>query len=348
MNADTTPTYDLMVFIGRFQPFHSGHLSVVKQALKQTKRLLILVGSANVAPDTRNPFTFDQRAAMIMGALDGIDGHVTVMPLNDSPYNPTEWIEDVQHAVKQATNAIRPKVALIGHERDSTSAYLRWFPQFDNVFLDDQGGINATSVRTQLFSDEPDFDSLAKLCPPTTIQYLKQFYQGDAWKKLREECVAEADYRFKWGVGPFVTADAVVIQQGHVLLIRRGRLPGKGALALPGGFLDVSYGETMKEAALRELVEETRIYHGHGAEAQKSMVRPHFKASQVFDDPNRSRRGRIITHAHLFHLPESHALPQVRADDDAAEAMWVPLSEVSPVDMFEDHGAIIREMIKYL
>lgn len=358
MNANEK-TYDLAVLIGRFQPFHFGHLSLLKQAIPLTKKLLILIGSSNVAPDTRNPFTFEERKAMISRALaDSATGiewtgiNVDIQPLPDSPYNPTEWIEHVQYAVKQAATAVKPKVCLIGHERDETSAYLRWFPQFGYEGFTDQGGINATSIRKRLFTGSEIMDEgLDKVCPPTTVAFLQKFYGGDAWKRLQEEACAEDLYRLDWGPGPFVTADAVVIQQGHVLLIRRGKLPGKGALALPGGFLEVARNETMKEAALRELVEETSIFHGHGNlsfDQKTALVRPHFKASQVFDDPNRSRRGRIITHAHLFVLPDAYALPLVKGSDDAAEAMWVPLSEVSPVDMFEDHGHLLKAMMKYV
>jgi bifunctional NMN adenylyltransferase/nudix hydrolase len=38
--------YDTIVFIGRFQPFHNAHLEIVKKALEQTNRLVILVGSS--------------------------------------------------------------------------------------------------------------------------------------------------------------------------------------------------------------------------------------------------------------------------------------------------------------
>ena len=60
---------DFGVFIGRFQPLHIGHEHVIRQALTQVGRLIVLVGSANVARDPRNPFTFDERAAMLRAAF---------------------------------------------------------------------------------------------------------------------------------------------------------------------------------------------------------------------------------------------------------------------------------------
>ena len=58
------------LFIGRFQPFHEGHLSVVKRALRDNDFLLIGIGSAeeDYLPD--NPFTAGERWEMIRAALD--------------------------------------------------------------------------------------------------------------------------------------------------------------------------------------------------------------------------------------------------------------------------------------
>lgn len=324
----------------------------MKQALQLAPKLLILVGSSNVAPDTRNPFTFEQRRDMILNAIDaeGLLDRVTVQPLPDFAA-PNEWIERVQHLVSSATATIRPRVCLVGHERDFTSEYLRWFPQYANEFLDDQGGINATSIRNVLFSgiQAAGGPTLDKLCPPTVVQFLSDWSSSVEAMRLRDEQASEIQYRKEWGPGPHVTADAVVIKAGHVLLIKRGRLPGKGMWALPGGFLDMSKNETMKQAAIRELIEETRIRLSlHPEDTVKALERA-FVASHVADDPNRSRRARIITHAFLFALDtDSYGLPPVRGSDDAAEAKWVPLSEIRHDELFEDHGKIIDILLRRL
>lgn len=58
------------LFIGRFQPFHLGHLAAVKFALSSVDSLSIGIGSSNRSNEKRNPFTADERKEMILSSLD--------------------------------------------------------------------------------------------------------------------------------------------------------------------------------------------------------------------------------------------------------------------------------------
>jgi nicotinamide-nucleotide adenylyltransferase len=58
------------LFMGRFQPFHLGHLSVIKEAVKKKERLIIAIGSAEANYRPSNPFTCRERFQMIEAALD--------------------------------------------------------------------------------------------------------------------------------------------------------------------------------------------------------------------------------------------------------------------------------------
>lgn len=58
------------LLIGRFQPFHLGHLSAVKFALSKVENLWIGIGSSNKSHEKRNPFTADERKEMILSSLD--------------------------------------------------------------------------------------------------------------------------------------------------------------------------------------------------------------------------------------------------------------------------------------
>lgn len=379
----TDKSYDVAVFIGRFQPFHNGHLKVVTDALKKADKLIILVGSSNIARDTRNPFTYEERADLIRAVLDGhavkriadtsadpaqVDptkkwyrDRVIVAPLPDSPYDLQEWIENVQHLVRQnSAPALRPRVMLTGHERDHTSYYLRLFPQWDYVPADAPTSIEATHLREDFFRGGVDFHSKAwrdvgpiwpDVCPPETIRFLDGFRGSKHYGRMLDERRAELDYKAQWGAKePHVTVDSVVVQSGHVLVVRRGGAYGTDLLAMPGGFLEVGRKETLLQGACRETFEETRLYEHISPDVTNAdrhrALYTHLRGRDVFDDPNRSRRGRLITHAFLFKLPDDYRLPPVEGSDDAKEAFWLPISEVRADQFFEDHAFIIEKMIR--
>ena len=65
------------LFIGRFQPFHKGHLAAIKFALDKVDQIVIVVGSAQKSHESRNPFTAGERVRMIKDTLDS-DGEIDV------------------------------------------------------------------------------------------------------------------------------------------------------------------------------------------------------------------------------------------------------------------------------
>jgi len=125
---------------------------------------------------------------------------------------------------------------------------------------------------------------------------------------------------------PNLTVDAIVIDgQGRLLLVERGRDPYKGSFALPGGF--VEYGETVEDAAARELKEET----GLRATAIELVG--------VYSDPNRDPRGHTVTI--VFHLRVEGG--ELKAGDDAAKARFFPVDQLPPLAF--DHGRIVSEFL---
>lgn len=74
------------LFVGRFQPFHKGHLATVKFALGKVDQLVIVVGSAQKSHEPRNPFTAGERIMMIKDSLasEKIDtSKVLIIPVPD-------------------------------------------------------------------------------------------------------------------------------------------------------------------------------------------------------------------------------------------------------------------------
>jgi len=350
--------FDFLIFIGRFQPFHSGHLKVVEKAFEQSEKVIMLIGSAHQPRSVRNPWLFQERDEMIRSCLSENESQrLITAPLMDVTYNDELWVKNVQSTINGlvtahfATPHKHPKVGLIGHSKDHSSYYLNLFPQWGSVAVDDYKNINATPIRNQLLSVEAGnhSDKIQQLhgqdqIPHGVSEYLNQFVISqyrDIFDQLCSEYQFIKKYKSGWDVAPyqptFVTVDAVVIQSGHILLVERKARPGKGLLALPGGFLDP--GEKLKDACIRELREETKL------KVPLPVLYGSIKHNDVFDDPYRSMRGRTITHAFYIELKPNHELPKVKGGDDAKRAFWMPLAELNPEQMFEDHYFIIQKMI---
>lgn len=105
---------------------------------------------------------------------------------------------------------------------------------------------------------------------------------------------------------PHLAADCIVFdRRGRLLLIKRAHEPFKGAYALPGGFVEI--GETVEQAALRELKEETGI--------DGSIIR----LVGIYSDPKRDPKRHTVGVAFLVRPRSTKAV----GGDDAATAEWV-------------------------
>ena len=347
--------YDYGVFIGRFQPLHIGHEYVIREALKSTRKLIVLIGSANIARDMRNPFTYDERVEMIRTAFrfEIANGDLLLHPVNDHLYSDAAWCAEIQRTVNEIVLADMnegvglhgvkdAKIALTGYGKDASSYYLKLFPEWASIQIESQHGtFSSTDIRKNVFQRIPDIP--AQILSEGVAEWLDAFKMTEAFKDLLGEAEYLDAYPDEWGTGPFVTADAVVIQSGHILLVERGQLPGKGLLALPGGFVDPD--ERIRDGAVRELKEETAIADPKG-ELPPAMLASFIDdtKTRIFDAPYRSLRGRIITHAYLFRLPERRQLFTVKGSDDAATAQWYRIGDLEPDQFFEDHWSIINLM----
>ena len=354
--------YNYLVFIGRFQPFHLGHKNIIDVALKRADNVIVLIGSSNVARCHRNPFTFDERKKMILDCYPEMVQRRTIIQPIDDVYNNQVWIaktqETVTNAVLNHANRNHPsvwitgtndiKIGLIGHKKDDSSYYLKLFPEWGHIDVPQQFIQNATDIRKIYFAEKTAkqhyFASSPQMSgdlPNSTWWFLNNFMKTDDYAAIVKEYEYVAEYKKSWENAPYppihVTTDAVVIQSGHVLVVRRKSFPGQGLMALPGGFLNPD--EYIEDGMIRELREETRI------KVPAPVLRGNIKKKKDFDAPFRSSRGRTITHAFLIELPEQTELPKIKAGSDAAKAWWMPLADLKAKDMFEDHYHIITDMV---
>lgn len=350
MRPVTRKQYDLCVFIGRMQPPTLAHIENVKKAAEKAELVLVLFGSSFQPRTIKNPFKWEEREDMLMESLgDAYEDSVWCLPIRDYLYNNSQWASEVQKTVDEfVVNhgwVDSKKVAIIGHKKDESSFYLDMFPQWSYIEADPMEGVNATDIRNEYFGG---FNRIHPSVPKGSQAFMFDFAINGRdgvkpeFDRLRQEWKHITEYKKSWEAAPyaptFVTADAVVEQSGHVLLIRRKAAPGEGLWALPGGF--VNQNERIKDAAVRELREETKL------KVPAPVLYGCIEWSDVFDAPGRSLRGRTITHAFLFRLPPG-VLPRVKGSDDAADAKWFTINELLQMEgeIFEDHMSIIRRAL---
>ena len=333
--------YHTLVLIGRFQPFHTAHLEIVKRATALCEQLVIITGSAAQPRTYKNPFTSAERRNMIKSATAGLSMQIYVESNFDTIYNDQAWAVRIQGIVSKYA-VLGTKTGIIGHKKDDSSFYLDMFPQwgYENVELIEF--LSAVDIRDLYFKRDVNMKFIRGVVPETVFDFLDEFRHHDEYEQIIREREFVANYKKQYASLPyppiFSTADSVVICSGHVLMIKRRAEPGKGLWALPGGYVNANTDKSVEDAAIRELREETLI------KVPAPVLRGSIKRSKVFDAIDRSPRGRIITHAFHIELPDGE-LPKVKGSDDAEKARWVPIAEVRSEECFEDHYEIIQHFL---
>jgi 8-oxo-dGTP diphosphatase len=131
---------------------------------------------------------------------------------------------------------------------------------------------------------------------------------------------------------PLVGVGAIIIDDGRVLLVKRGHPPLAGEWSIPGGVLEL--GETLREAAVREAREETCL----AVEAAELLG--------VYDRVLRDDDGRTLYHFVLIDFLCSRVAGEARASDDADEVHWFTPAEIAELGLAEDTAQVIRQGFK--
>jgi 8-oxo-dGTP diphosphatase len=130
---------------------------------------------------------------------------------------------------------------------------------------------------------------------------------------------------------PIVGVGVVVLRRGadgpEVLLIRRGRPPRMGDWSIPGGKQE--WGETLHEAAHREIMEETGVKIAN------------LKLIDVVDGLMHGAGGALERHLTLVDYRADWTSGDVRHGDDATDARWVPLAELPTYKLWSETTRII-------
>jgi len=152
---------DTSLFIGRFQPFHNGHLSVVKGMVKVSKKVFIGIGSSDIHGTPSDPFTREERREMIQRALQ----EVNIIPLYDVVFiNLPDMEEDAAWA-KMCLELCENQVTAVWTGNDWTKK-----------------SFEGTGVRIQDIKEVPGINA---------TEVRRRMSTGGDWKKLVPEAVAD-------------------------------------------------------------------------------------------------------------------------------------------------------------
>ena len=334
-----TKKYDTIVYIGRFQPFHNGHLRVLEEISKLTDDVIIMIGSSGEPQTVRNPFLAVDRAEAIKLSVGNlfVSGWIAGLP---DFYSDETWSQEIIKYInnhineKEYPNEYTPKVGIVGNPLDESYTYQKLFPELEFIPIYEDVEVHATEVREFMFGEGtiPAMD-----VPTSTSDLMHGFMQTEKYEDLRNEYFAISNFKDEYSgleFPPiFQAADCCIFHEEKVLLVRRGGPIGKNLYAMPGGFVEAD--EPIWKAAQRELREETSL--------DLSDQYFKYKTSYQVDSVNRSQLGRMITNVFNINLTNSIP-PLVTAGDDASGAFWFPVKDLKRDMMFDDHFYIINDL----
>ncbi len=329
------------LFITRGQPgLHSGHIDAIMQWISQwVTDILIGVWSANKELTPDNPFTYDERKAMIELSLKWLQcNSVTVVPIPDTG-DDQSWKNYITKSFDFDT-------------------IITWNPWVENIFSADGKKIikpeitkivKASNIRR--FLAEDNYNAISDMLDKDVIHYLKHIKAHERLKQLIPSSGTSiatmtsqeiADYIIKNSldieikkmlqgrepITPKIAADIITLYEWKLVLIKRKSEPF--GFALPGWFIEVW--ETIEQGGIREMKEETKV----------DIVIE--KRLPTFDSPTRDPRGHTVSFPFLWKI--IWWVPT--ADDDAEDILLIEptCEEIEKIHFaFPDHKDMIYEWL---
>ena len=138
--------------------------------------------------------------------------------------------------------------------------------------------------------------------------------------------------RREYPEAPLVGVGAVIVRDGQVLLVQRANEPSRGRWSIPGGIVEL--GETLAQAAVREVAEECQIQIVPG------------RVLSTFDLIQRDAQGRILYHYVLIDLLASYVSGEPVADTDAQQVRWVREDEFETLDIVPRLLPVLRQALR--
>ena len=172
--------YNRGLYVGRFQPFHTGHLETIKEALKEVEELVIVIGSAQYSHNPHNPFTAGERIVMIRGALKKANikqSKIWIVPVPDVHLHML-WVSALEGYTPhfEIVFSNEPLTRRLFSEKKYKVKKIQFF---------DRKQYNSTFIRQKMLTDE----SWKKFVPKSVADYINKI---DGINRLRD--LARTDY----------------------------------------------------------------------------------------------------------------------------------------------------------
>jgi nicotinamide-nucleotide adenylyltransferase len=162
------------LFVGRFQPFHLGHLSAIKDILKEVEELVIVIGSAQYSHNLNNPFTAGERLIMVRKALEeaGMDySRVWVVPVPDAHLH-MMWVSAVEGYTP-------PFDVVYSNEPLTRRLFIEAKYRVKSIRFHERKLYSSTEIRERMLKGE----SWEKLVPRSVAVFIKEI---DGVNRLRD------------------------------------------------------------------------------------------------------------------------------------------------------------------
>ena len=161
------------LLIGRFQPFHLGHLEALRFALSKVDKLWVGLGSSNLSPQKNNPFSAEQRKEMILSSIDDLMKEKISIYFIPDLDNHIKWIEKI--------DTIVPQFEIIFSNDDLTKhLYSKRSIKVESIPFLKRDKLSGTKIRNLIISDQKWDD----LVPKGTKDFLKKTSAKDFLKNL--------------------------------------------------------------------------------------------------------------------------------------------------------------------
>lgn len=135
------------LLIGRFQPFHLGHLDAIKFALSQVEKLWLGLGSSNKPIEKNNPFTSEERKEMILSSINSsLISRIKIFPIPDMEDH-KKWIEKI--------DTIVPKYEIVFSNDELTEyLYSKRGTKVLRIPFTKRDVLSGTNIRDRIISDQ--------------------------------------------------------------------------------------------------------------------------------------------------------------------------------------------------